>query len=118
MAQRRGLYRSRFALTCVRRRADHARKGHQEMAFNAIANLQDGASARRHILLAQRHWKTLSMLRVTSFRWQNDAPFCYRCSYVLMMTLTFAHVTSIDYYTPYWGFGGFFAQFSYVPSSA
>lgn len=89
------------------------------MAINAIADLQDGVQAQgATYLLAQRHRKTPSMLRVTSFRWQNDALFCYGCSYVLIVIVTFAHVTSIDHYTPCWGFGGFFSQFSYMPCSA
>lgn len=45
------------------------------MAINAIADLQDGVQAQgATYLLAQRHRKTPSMLRVTSFRWQNDTP--------------------------------------------
>lgn len=48
------------------------------------------------------------MLWAPSVRRQNDTPFCYRCSYVLIIIVTFAHVTSIDNDTPFRGFGGFF----------
>ena len=46
------------------------------------------------------------------------APFFYLCSYVLIIAVPFAHVTSIDHYTPCWGCGGVFAQFLYKRCSA